>query len=49
LAEDFLNAFYGLTAWDDWFDPNYLDEFLFDITKKPKKLIFKNTIVRQKF
>ncbi len=39
LAEDFLNAYYSLIAWDDWFDPNYLDKFLVDMSKKPDKLI----------
>jgi hypothetical protein len=40
LAEDFVNAFYCLLPWDDWYDPNFLDKFLADINKKPKKLIF---------
>jgi hypothetical protein len=39
LVEDFLNAFYSLIAWDDWFDPSYLDKLLVDISKKPDKLI----------
>jgi len=39
LAEDFLNAFYGLQPWDDWFNPNFLDEFLVDKSKKPANLI----------
>ena len=39
LAEDFLNAFYGITAWDNWFDPNYLDGYLIDPLKKPKNRI----------
>ena len=39
LAEDFLNAFYALITWDNWFDPNYLDKFLVDISKKPTRLI----------
>lgn len=39
LAEDFLNAFYCLLPWDDWYDPNYLDTYLVDISKKPSKLI----------
>lgn len=39
LAEDFLNAFYALIPWDDWYDPNFLNEFLTDISKKPKNLI----------
>lgn len=39
LAEDFLNAFFSLKPWDDWFNPNFLDEFLVDINKKPKNLM----------
>jgi hypothetical protein len=44
LAEDFLNAFYALAPWDDWYNPNYLDEFLVDISKKPKNLIYVKTL-----
>ncbi len=43
LIEDFLNAYHGLTYWDDWFNPHYLDEFLIDIRLKPEKLLFKNS------
>jgi len=39
LAEDFVNAFYSLIPWDDWYNPNYLDKYLIDISKKPKNLI----------
>jgi hypothetical protein len=42
LAEDFLNSFFGLLPWDDWHDPNFLDEFLLSPEKKPKKLLLKN-------
>lgn len=42
LIEDFVNAFYGLIFWDDWFDPNYLDKFLLDSSKKPSNLLIKN-------
>lgn len=35
LAESFLNAFYGLEAWDDWYLPDYLDSFLISPDKKP--------------
>ena len=41
LLEDFLNSFYALLPWDDWFNPNYLDEFLVSLDKKPQKLIYK--------
>ena len=43
LVEDFLNAFYGLAPWDDWYDPNFLDEFLISMEKKPHNLIYTNT------
>lgn len=43
LAEDFLEAFYGLAAWDDGHDPNFLDEFLISPDKKPKNLIYKKS------
>lgn len=39
LLEDFLNAYHKLIPWDDWFHPNYLDEFLIDLSKKPKELL----------
>lgn len=43
LIEDFLNAFYSFIAWDDWFNPYYLDAFLIDLSKKPKNLkLFKH-------
>lgn len=35
LVEDFVNAFYGLAPWDDWYVPNYLDEYLISPDKKP--------------
>ena len=40
LAEDFVNAFYALIPWDDWFNPDYLDNFLVDKSKKPSNLIY---------
>ena len=36
---EFLNAFYGFRAWDDWFKPDYLDGLLLSPDKKPKNLI----------
>ncbi len=39
LIEDFLNGYHALSPWDDWFNPNYLDEFLIDKSKKPENLI----------
>ncbi|MBK9247533.1 MAG: hypothetical protein IPM69_05335 [Ignavibacteria bacterium] len=40
IIEDFVNSFYGFLPWDDWYDPNFLDEILVDINKKPLKLIY---------
>ena len=40
LVEDFLDAFYKLSPWDDWYDPNYLDKYLISPDKKPKDLIY---------
>lgn len=34
-VEEFINAFYGLMPWDDWYIPNYLDDFLLSPDKKP--------------
>lgn len=45
LLEDFLEAFYALRPWDDWFDPDYLDAFLLSSDKKPKNLILIKTAV----
>jgi hypothetical protein len=40
-VEEFVNAFYGLMPWDDWYVPNYLDDFLISIEKKPiDRLVF---------
>lgn len=36
-VEDFVNAFYGLAAWDSWHDPSYLDSFLLSPEKKPNE------------
>lgn len=40
LVDDFVNSFFALLPWDDWHDPNFLDEFLVDKKKKPQDLIF---------
>lgn len=37
----FLDAYFGLRAWDDWHDPEYLDRFLLSPDKKPKTVILK--------
>lgn len=40
IIEDFVNSFYGFLPWDDWHDPNFLDELLIDKSKKPSNLIY---------
>jgi len=40
-VEEFVNAFCGLTIWDDWADPNYLDRLLISPDVKPKNLLYK--------
>lgn len=42
LLEDFLNSFYALLPWDDWFNPNFLDDFLINISKKPTNLLYRS-------
>jgi hypothetical protein len=46
LAEDFVNSYYGFLPWDDWYDPNYLDEYLISQSKKPNNLLYKKSINR---
>lgn len=41
IAEDFVNAFYALLPWDDWYKPDVLDELLINASKKPTNLIYK--------
>jgi hypothetical protein len=41
IAEDFMNAFYALSPWDDSYDPEYYDKMLVDKRKKPLYLIYK--------
>lgn len=40
IIVDFLNAYHKLAPWDDWFDTNYLDEFLISPNVKPENLIY---------
>ena len=40
VVADFLDAFYGLRPWDDWYRSDYLDGLLFAPDKKPKSLIY---------
>ena len=42
IVNEFLNAFFGLSPWDDWHDPAYLDEFLISPDKKPDNLILRD-------
>lgn len=41
ILEEFLEAFYALTPWDDWAEPDYLDRLLVAPSKKPARLIYK--------
>ena len=40
IIVDFLNAYHKLAAWDDWFDPDYLDQYLISSNVKPNDLIY---------
>ncbi len=42
LVEDFFEAYYALRPWDNWFDPNFLDAFLVDPSKRPPTVILIN-------
>jgi hypothetical protein len=39
IIRDFLDAFYGLRPWDNWYRSDFLDGMLLSPDKKPKKLI----------
>lgn len=39
VVNDFLDAFYGLRPWDNWYKTDFLDEMLLSPEKKPKNLI----------
>lgn len=41
ILEAFLNAYYALSAWDQFHDPEYLDRLLISALKKPTRLKFK--------
>ena len=41
MVESFVNAYYGLKAWDMYYEPNYLDEFLVNPNDKPNNLMFR--------
>lgn len=40
---EFANAYCGLTPWDDWADPLYLDHLLISPDKKPAVVVYKNS------
>lgn len=42
IIVDFLNAFFGLEAWDSMTDPEYFDNLLINKKVKPNELLFKN-------
>ena len=43
IVTEFLNAFHGLTPWDDWADPHYLDALLIHPSKKPPNVLLKRS------
>ena len=44
LVEDFLDAYYALRPWDNWFNPGFLDEFLVVGRKRPEGVILTKTL-----
>ncbi len=40
-VEEFVSAWFGLSQWDDWADPNYLDRLLFRGVGRPASATFK--------
>lgn len=40
-VSEFVNAFCGLSVWDDWADPYYLDHLLINPDLKPANLLYK--------
>lgn len=47
IIVDFVNAYFALTAWDDWKQPDYLDRLLLNPEKKPKHLLYKSGTKRR--
>jgi hypothetical protein len=41
IVREFLDAFYGLSFWDDWHDPAYLDGLLFRGRQRPANIKLK--------
>ena len=46
-VEEFLNAWHGLSPWDDWADPNYLDRLLFRGRIRPACATYKKDKAEQ--
>jgi Immunity protein 26 len=40
IVDEFLNAYHGLTYWNDFHDPEYLDKLLLYGVKRPEKVLF---------
>jgi len=40
LVEDFVNSYHALLPWNDWGNPDFLDEFLINKKIKPDNLIY---------
>ncbi|AFI92512.1 hypothetical protein F6Q07_10300 [Pectobacterium parmentieri] len=41
LIIELMNAYYKLSPWNDYFNPNYLDSLILSPDKKPKDVILK--------
>ena len=39
IVQEFLAAYHGLTPWDAWHDPNYLDSLLLPGVARPEHVI----------
>ena len=44
LVEAFLDAYHALRPWDNWFNPDFLDEFLVDGSKRPEGVILTKSL-----
>jgi hypothetical protein len=40
VIDEFVNAYYGLLPWDNYYKPDCLDEMLLSPEKKPKNLLY---------
>jgi hypothetical protein len=41
LFEAFVNSWFGLRYWNDWYDPNFLNEYLINPAIRPPLAIYK--------